>query len=129
MPDTNTTSSAAPAETTELSREDTIALVVNKALDGDQEAINNITDKVTRAKAKALLVKINRGAAERPPMPNTANTTSKETNVIKEESDEELIKRLVAAGLDGNMEEINLLDNKVLRGKIKAAIVKAKRKS
>ena len=62
-------------------------------------------------------------------MPNTANTTSKETNVIKEESDEELIKRLVAAGLDGNMEEINLLDNKVLRGKIKAAIVKAKRKS
>ncbi len=129
MPDTNTTSSAAPAETTELSREDTIALVVNKELDGDQEAINNITDKVTRAKAKALLVKINRGAAERPPMPNTANTTSKETNVIKEESDEELIKRLVAAGLDGNMEEINLLDNKVLRGKIKAAIVKAKRKS
>ena len=128
MPDTNTTASAATAETTELSREDTIALVVNKALDGDQEAINNITDKVTRAKAKALLVKINRGAAERPPMPDT-DKTSKETNVTKEESDEELIKRLVAAGLDGNMEEINLLDNKVLRGKIKAAIVKAKRKS
>jgi len=30
-------------------------------------------------------------------------------------------------GLTGDMEEINALDNRVLRGKIKAAIVKAKR--
>ena len=34
---------------------------------------------------------------------------------------------LVAKGLAGDMEEINALDNKVLRGKIKATIIKAKR--
>ena len=38
------------------------------------------------------------------------------------------MERLIAAGLGGDMEEINALDNKVLRGKIKAAIVKEKRK-
>ena len=40
---------------------------------------------------------------------------------------DEMKERLIADGLNGNMEEINALDNKVLRGKIKAAIVKAKR--
>ena len=44
------------------------------------------------------------------------------------ESEEELMKRLIAAGMDGNMEEINALDKRVLRGKIKAAIVREKRK-
>ena len=43
------------------------------------------------------------------------------------ETEEQLMERLIAEGLEGNMEEINSLDNKVLRGKIKAAIVKAKR--
>ena len=45
----------------------------------------------------------------------------------KGESEDEMKERLIADGLNGNMEEINALDNKVLRGKIKAAIVKAKR--
>ena len=35
--------------------------------------------------------------------------------------------RLIPLGLDGNMDEINALENRVLRGKIKAAIVKKKR--
>ena len=35
----------------------------------------------------------------------------------------------MAKGLEGDMDEINALDNKVIRGKIKAAIVKAKRAS
>ena len=39
------------------------------------------------------------------------------------------MKRLIAKGLQGDMEEINALDNKVIRGKIKAAIVKEKRKA
>jgi ABC-type transporter lipoprotein component MlaA len=34
---------------------------------------------------------------------------------------------MVTEGVNGNMDEINALDNRVLRGKIKAAIVKAKR--
>ena len=125
MPDASASSSATPANT-ELSREDTIALVVNKALDGDEEAINNISDKVTKAKAKALLMKINKGAAERPPMPD-ASASSKEIPETKNKNDDELMERLIASGLKGDMEEINALDNKVLRGKIKAAIVKAKR--
>ena len=37
------------------------------------------------------------------------------------------IDRLIAKGLDGDMDEINALDNRALRGKIKSAIVKAKR--
>ena len=40
-----------------------------------------------------------------------------------------MIERLVADGVQGKMDEINNLTDKVLRGKIKAAIVKAKRSS
>ena len=43
------------------------------------------------------------------------------------ETEEELIARLVESGINDNMDEINSLENKILRGKIKAAIVKAKR--
>ena len=43
------------------------------------------------------------------------------------ENEQGLIDRLVKDGLAGSMDEINALDNKVLRGKIKAAIVKQKR--
>ena len=45
----------------------------------------------------------------------------------QEETEEQFIERLVQKGLDGDMDEINALDNRVLRGKIKAAVVKAKR--
>ena len=88
----------------------------------------DMEDKVTRGKAKALLVKIKRGTAEAPPMPEIFVATPVESSASESETDEQLIERLVAAGLDGDMEEINSLENKVLRGKIKAAIVKAKRK-
>ena len=58
-----------------------------------------------------------------PEVPEASNSDSKNT----EETDEQLIERLLAKGIDGDMDEINALDNRVLRGKIKAAIVKAKR--
>ena len=61
-------------------------------------------------------------------MPEVSVAAPVERNASDSETDEQLIERLVAAGLDGDMEEINSLENKVLRGKIKAAIVKAKRK-
>ena len=38
-----------------------------------------------------------------------------------------MMVRLIKDGADGKMEEINALENKVLRGKIKAAIFKQKR--
>ena len=122
-----------------LSNEDIIATVVNQALDGDEGPLNELTDKVLRAKSKSLIMKINKGTAERPAMPDTSssspnNNDSVETQlnnsteeIINEESEGELIERLVSEGIKGNVEEINSLENKVLRGKIKAAIVKAKR--
>ena len=119
--------SSASTASTELSREQIVAMVVNKALDGDMDPINSIEDKPTRGIAKALMGKIKRGAAERPPMPEIPDTVSEQSENTAAESEEQLIERLVATGLTGEMEEVNALDNRVLRGKIKAAIVKAKR--
>ena len=112
---------------TGLSGEPLIAFVVNKALDGNMDPINAIAEKVTRGKAKALLVKIKRGSAERPAMPELPSHDQETSLVSPEETEEQLMEQLIAKGLEGDMEEINSLDNKVLRGKIKAAIVKAKR--
>ena len=58
---------------------------------------------------------------------NQDTTTNDNSNDSNANSESELIERLVAAGVEGNMDEINALDNRVLRGKIKAAVVKAKR--
>ncbi len=106
-----------------------IAYLVNLTLDGNDEALNAVPDRVIRGKAKAMLAKIKRGALERPPIPETSSkpAISTENNIEEQESDEQLITRLVKAGVDGNLDEINALENKVLRGKIKSAIVKEKR--
>ena len=120
-----------------VNTEDLISYVVNKALDGDDETINAIKDKATRGKAKAMVVKIKRGSIDRPEVPEvptsgSASAVDAEPGVpdpvsSEVESEENLISRLVTAGLDGNMDEINALESRVLRGKIKAAIVKEKR--
>ena len=103
---------------------------MNKGLDGDMDSVNNCEDKIIRGKAKAMIVKINRGSVERPAMPNIDTLpNSKSPSNEGGESDEQKIERLTAKGLQGDMDEINALDNKVIRGKIKAAIVKAKRSS
>ena len=92
------------------------------------DTVNAFTDKVIRGKAKAMMVKIKRGAIDRPPMPEISEvgTVSDSTQALLA-SEEPLIELLVKKGLDGDMDEINALDNRVLRGKIKAAVVKAKR--
>ena len=120
-------SSNSSAGSTELTSEQIFAIAVNKAVEGDMEAVNAIDDKVTRGKAKALLVKIKRGTAEVPPMPDLSAPNNEPVISEESETEEQFMERLIAEGLKGNMEEINSLDNKVLRGKIKAAIVKAKR--
>ncbi|MDP6726540.1 MAG: hypothetical protein QF847_04750 [Candidatus Marinimicrobia bacterium] len=110
--------------------EDLIAYVVNKALDGDMDPINSIPDKPLRGKAKAAMVKAKR-TGEKPPMPNVPDgppSASASSSLPEgEEPEEALMARLVEAGIKGNMDEINALENRVLRGKIKAAIVRAKR--
>tara|TARA_B100000029_G_scaffold406424_1_gene407047 strand:- start:1885 stop:3429 length:1545 start_codon:yes stop_codon:yes gene_type:complete len=111
------------------SRDDLIHYTVNMALDGNMDPINSIEDKPTRGKAKALLVKSKR-TGQRPSMPVIPMQSPVATvgSAEKVESEEELINRLVTEGVKGNMENINALDNKVLRGKIKAAVVREKRK-
>ena len=111
------------------SQEEQVTYLVNLALDGNDEDLNAVSDRVIRGKAKAMLVKIKRGALERPPMPETSAkpAPSIETSFEEQENEEQLIARLVVAGVGGNMDEINALDNKVLRGKIKSAIVKEMR--
>ena len=58
-----------------LSKEDLVAYLVNKGMDGDMATVNDCTNKVARAKAKAMMVKIKRGTVEipqagaAPPMP------------------------------------------------------------
>ena len=121
-------SASSSTASSQLSKDDQVALVVNQVLEGNAEAVDAIEDKVIRAKAKAMLVKIKRGSAERPPMPESSKSEPEAVvSNQKGESEDEMKERLIAEGLNGNMEEINALDNKVLRGKIKAAIVKAKR--
>ena len=48
-------------------KEQLIAVLVNKGLDGDMDAVNACDDRMVRAKAKAMIVKVNKGTAERPP--------------------------------------------------------------
>jgi hypothetical protein len=62
-----------------------------------------------------------------PELPVQSDSSKQEPE--KAESEEELIERLIAEGVDGNMEGINALDNRVLRGKIKAAVIREKRKN
>ena len=117
------------------SQADHVAYLVNLALDGDDEPLNAVDNKVIRGKAKAMIIKINRGSIDRPPMPAASKTTptasppKENTDVEKSnmEGEQELIDRLVLDGVEGKMDEINALENKVLRGKIKAAVVKQKR--
>jgi hypothetical protein len=120
--------------------EEQIHYLVNLALDGNDEPLNAVDNKVVRGKAKAMIVKIKRGSLDRPTMPSTptkpvvSDIKDSETkleepdlSVSKDEDEQGLIDRLVEAGVGGNMDEINALENRVLRGKIKAAIVKKKR--
>ncbi|MEE8437177.1 MAG: hypothetical protein V3S22_02440 [Candidatus Neomarinimicrobiota bacterium] len=120
-------SSGPDSSTVFANKDDLVAYSVNEFLDGNEEAVNDLTDRVLRGKAKALLVKIKRGSVERPARPEQPRTAVSNKMPAKTENEDELIKRLITAGLDGNMDEINALDSRVLRGKIKAAIVKAKR--
>ena len=52
-----------------LSKEDLVAYLVNKGMDGDMATVNDCKSKVARGKAKAMMVKIKRGTVERPPIP------------------------------------------------------------
>ena len=95
------------------------------------DIVNSNKSKVIRGKVKAMIVKINRGSVERPPMPDLADvsTTPSQSGGFESLSKDEQVAYLVNKGLDGDMDSVNKADNKVIRAKAKAMIVKINRGS
>ena len=108
------------------------AYLVNKTLDGDNNIIKSTSDVYARAKAKALLIKINKGTDERPAMPevgtapasNQAADQNKSTAKSVALSNEDIIATVVNQALDGDEGPLNELTDKVLRAKSKSLIMK-----
>ncbi len=101
--------------------------LVNKGLDGDMESVNAHPDKIVRAKAKAMIIKVQKGKIDRPVLlkqPNVEKVESMNTGSIDSLSKEDTINFLVNKGLDGDMEIINDHPDKMIRAKVKAMIVK-----
>ena len=93
---------------------------VEKGLSGDMASVNSIEDRILRGKVKAAIVKAKRLGLKK------ESAGPKELD--KQTSKDDIITKLVSEGLSGNMENINALDDKVLRAKVKSALIKAKRK-
>tara|TARA_Y100001970_G_scaffold286246_1_gene407937 strand:+ start:711 stop:1568 length:858 start_codon:yes stop_codon:yes gene_type:complete len=90
---------------------------VKKALAGDVDVINNIEDRVTRAKAKAALVKAKRTKS-------TGDETQEKDVDVKDP-----ISLAVEKAMAGDEDAINNIEDRVTRAKAKAALVKAKRQN
>ena len=108
-------------------RDNLISDLVLKALDGDLDTLNAVEDRVLRGKAKAALVK-----AKKDPDAYRAQFSTAETSTAKSDQKEltELEKKisdLVLKALDGDLDTLNAVEDRVLRGKAKAALVKAKK--
>ena len=73
-------------------KEKLVAELVNKGLDGDMDAVNACEDKMIRAKAKAMIVKVGKGTAERPPMPVTNAVNDASSDVPEHSSSIEINK-------------------------------------
>ena len=101
------------------------ALVI-KGLDGDMDSVNAEEDRVIRAKVKAMIVKINKGLAERPEIPEIKDEFVQQdvAGEIEQLSKEEMISYLANKGLDGDMDAVNAQEDRVIRAKVKALIVK-----
>ena len=59
-------------------KEKLIAELVNKGLDGDMDSVNACEDRIIRGKAKAMIAKVKKGTAERPPLPYAEKHTKTE---------------------------------------------------
>ena len=98
------------------------------ALDGNMDIINALEDRVIRSKAKAALFK-----AKKDPEGYRASNTSigNDSNSSKRASSDEIIDdpliKFVLKGLDGDMDSINAITDRVFRSKVKSALVKAKK--
>ena len=115
-----------PVDISTLSKEDMLSYFVNKGLDGDMDAVNACEDRMIRAKAKAMIVKVGKGTAERPPMPvsEAPDPATSGPVDISTLSKEDMLSYLVNKGLDGDMDAVNACEDKMIRAKAKAMIVK-----
>ncbi|MFQ6675190.1 MAG: SRPBCC family protein [Fidelibacterota bacterium] len=101
--------------------------LVTRALREGKEVLNSIPDRSVRAKAKSAYVKaVRSGQAppDHPPAP--AEPVSQEG---AEQDQETLIQDAVARALQGDMDAINTISDRVLRARAKSAYMKAKRRA
>ena len=94
---------------------------VEKGLSGDMASVNSIEDRILRGKVKAAIVKAKRLGVKKESS-HLEKTGAKSSN-------DDIITKLVDEGLTGNMENINALDDRVLRAKVKSALIKAKKQT
>ena len=106
-------------------QEKLIAELVNKGLDGDMDSVNACEDRIVRGKAKAMIMKVKKGTIERPLAPNAAGESS--SKVPESLSKDDMIAVLVNKGLDGDMDSVNACEDRIVRGKAKAMIMKVKK--
>ena len=92
-------------------REHLIIELVNKGLDGDMDSVNNHDDKIVRAKAKAMIMKVKKGTAERPPMPEISNQVAtdpisdNQDQAIKTEDPFEKVKKVITEKYSNDLDE------------------------
>ena len=91
--------------------ENQIKEFVDKGLSGDMASVNSIEDRILRGKVKAAIVKAKRS----------------DFNQGNKSNSDDLINKLVQEGLLGNMDSINALEDRVMRAKVKSALMKAKK--
>ncbi len=94
---------------------------VEKGLSGDMASVNSIEDRILRGKVKAAIVKAKRLGVKK--------EFSKPKKPDMQLPNDDIITKLVNEGLSGNMENINALDDRVIRAKVKSALIKAKKQT
>ena len=92
--------------------------MLKRGLSGDMASVNSIEDRILRGKIKAAIVK-RLGLKE----------SSQLEKTDAKSSNDDIITKLVDESLTGNMENINALDDRVLRAKVKSALIKAKKQT
>ena len=75
--------------------EQLIKEAVEKALEGDMDAINNIEDRVTRSKAKAALVKAKRDASKEKSASSNDENSDAATDSKKDKTSNEHIAEIL----------------------------------
>ena len=63
-------------------KEKLIVELVNKGLDGDMDSVNACENRIIRGKAKAMIAKVKKGTAERPPVPLAESENNSESKTF-----------------------------------------------